>query len=170
MKGDFHRQKQELFETLRLAPGSLAARFELAHALLSTNNPKSALQAMDEAPPEQKRTLAFVVVRNWVLIASGDSQTARKALDLALPHVKTTELLLQDTFLKLAAKDLAGAQASLEPVLKIDPEDLRALSLLTQIAIAQNQKPAATGRIRELVAQHPQSARLQITGQVAAGE
>ena len=161
-KGDPHRQKQELFETLRLAPNSLATRFDLAHALLTSNNSQAALQTLDEAPAAQQRTLPYIVFRNWAVIASGDRGTARKVLDYALPRVKTTELLLQDAFLKLAAKDLAGASASLDQVIKVDPEDMRALSLLTQISIAQNQRQAATETIRQLVAKHPQSARLQL--------
>jgi tetratricopeptide (TPR) repeat protein len=161
-KGDYHRQKQELFETLRLAPSSLTTRFELARALVDSNETKSALQTLDGAPPSQRSTLPFVVVRNWVVIASGDRQTARNVLDAALPRVKTTELLLQDAILKLSTNDLTGAQAALEPVLKLDPGDLRALSLLTQISIARNQRQTATDWIRQLVQQRPRAARLQI--------
>lgn len=160
-KGDSHRQKQELYEALRLAPGSMTTRFELVRALMDTNNPQPALQTLNETPEAQKRTLPFVVFRNWMLIAAGDTQTARDTLSKALPHIKTRDLLLQDALLKLAAKDLAGAKASLEPVLKAAPEDLRALSLLTEILVAQNQRPAATETIRQLVAQRPRSAGLQ---------
>jgi Tfp pilus assembly protein PilF len=161
-RGDAYRQKQELFETLRLAPGSLATRFDLAHALLASKNAQAAFQTLDEAPEAQKRTLPYIVFRNWAVIVAGDNNTARKVLDSALPRIRTAELLLQDAFLKLASKDLAGARASLDQVVQADPENLRALSLLTQISIAQNQPSLADGVIGRLAAERPQSAPLQL--------
>lgn len=161
-KRDPHRQKQELFEVLRLSPKSLTARFELADALLMSNNAKAALQTLDEAPASQKRTLPFLTARNWALIAAGDSQTARKAVNDLLPRLKTMDVLLQDAVLKVGARDWAGARASLELALKTNPEDLRAVSLLGQTYTAQNQRPAGTGRIRQLVAEHPGAAPLQV--------
>lgn len=159
---DSHRQRQELIETLRLAPESFMARIDLADSMLMSKNPKAALQTLDEAPDSQKRTLPFFIARNWALIAVGDAKTARAGLDKVMPLVKSPELQLQDAVLKMIGHDWAGARVSLEPVLKTDPEDIRALTVLAQVLSAQNQRAAATERIREIVALRPRSAPVQV--------
>jgi Tfp pilus assembly protein PilF len=75
--------------------------------------------------------------------------------------VKTPDLLLQDAMLKANKKDYTGARTSLEAVLKMNPEDLRAVELLGRIYVVQNQVAAGTAKIRELAASQPKSARLQ---------
>ncbi|MCX6629960.1 MAG: tetratricopeptide repeat protein [Candidatus Solibacter sp.] len=146
-----------MIDTLRMAPDSLPARLELADAWLRANRPKEALQTLNEATEAQKRTSAFVIAYNWALIGSGDGGAARKGVDRALVASKSPNLMLQDGLLKFAARDFAGARTSLEQVLRDKPEDARALNLLVDSYMAQNQAPAATERIRQLVQQQPNS-------------
>ncbi|HEY7615510.1 MAG TPA: tetratricopeptide repeat protein, partial [Terriglobales bacterium] len=161
-RGELHRQKHELTEALRLAPDSLRVRLDLANALLISNNPKAALQILNGAQERQQRTLAFVIARNWVLIALGEEAQARRNVDAVLAVSRIPDVLLQDAILKLAAQNFAGARAALEEVLKANPEDLRALALLVRTYVAQKQPGLADEKIRSYAAANPKSARLQV--------
>ena len=70
--------------------------------------------------------------------------------------------MLQDGLLKYAARDFAGARSSLQQVLREKPDDARALSLLVDTYMAQNQGPAATEKIRQLVQEQPKSLPVQM--------
>jgi tetratricopeptide (TPR) repeat protein len=162
VKGDDLKRRQELDSALQLSPDSLRVRIELADAELRANRAKAALRILDEAPPHQKRTLAFAIGYGWALIGFGDAVVARKILDQALAVFKDPELLLQDAVLKLATRDFAGARRSVDQVLETNAEDLRAVSLLGQSYSAQSQRSTATERIRKMVKDHPKSLRLQL--------
>jgi predicted Zn-dependent protease len=101
-KGDEAKRRDDLVATLRMAPDSLPARIDLADALLQTNTAQEALAVLNQATAEQKRTLAFVVASNWVLIGMGDLATARKDVDRSLVAFKSPQLRLQDAVLKLS--------------------------------------------------------------------
>jgi tetratricopeptide (TPR) repeat protein len=161
-QGSVLQQKQELNEALRMAPDSLRVRLDLAYALLASNGAKAAWETLEGAQAAEKRSLPYVVAHNWVLIALGESGEARKGVDAVLAAVKTPEVLLQDGILKFAAQDFARARVSLEEMLKADPEDVRALTILAQTYLAQKQERAGTERIRQLVAQRPKSEPLQM--------
>ncbi|MCX6629954.1 MAG: tetratricopeptide repeat protein [Candidatus Solibacter sp.] len=166
-QGNSPRQRDELSQALRIAPESLAARYDLTDALLMANNPNAALETLEGAQQAQKQTLRYLLVRNWVLIAAGKGEEARRGVDAALAFAKTPEALLQDGLLKLAKQDLAGSRASLEQSLNASPEDLRPLALLVQSYVAQKQIPAATERIRLAVAKRPKSLSAQSIGRQA---
>jgi Tfp pilus assembly protein PilF len=151
-----------LNEALRLAPESLRVRMDLSNLLLVSNLPKEALGVLDGADTRQKRSLAYVTARNWVLIALGDQNEARKGANAALAVSKHPDVLLQDAILRLAAGDVSGARAPLEQILKTNPNDIRALSTLVESYVMQKQVAAATERIRRHVAQNPGSAPLQM--------
>src|ERR1017187_2003186 len=127
----------------------------------STRDPRAALQTLEGAPEKEKGKAGYVLARNWALMANGDPG-ARKAVETALAAARVPETLLQDAVIKLRAGNLAGARDDLEQVLKIDPEDLRALSTLVQIHISQKQPAAALEKIRQCVVLRPNSAKLQI--------
>jgi Tfp pilus assembly protein PilF len=154
-------QKQELSEALRLDPDLLRARIELANVLLLSNNPRAALEMLDAAPERQKGRMGYVLARNWALIANGDPG-GRQGVEQTLGVARQPEALLQDAVLKLRARNLPGARAALEEVLKTDPEDMRALSTLVQTYMAQKQPEAALERIRRSVGLRPDSTKLQI--------
>ena len=106
--------------------------------------------------------MAYVVMRTWVQLALGDRNEARKNVDAVLKVARIPDALLQDAILKSEAHDFAGATVSLEVVLKSNPEDTRALSLLAQCYAAQKQAPVAMEKIGSYVQQRPKSARVQM--------
>ena len=73
LQGKTLSARQELNEALRLDSTLLAARVELARSYRG-NEPKSALQVLDEAPKQQKQILAIIVERNWALIGSAQHE------------------------------------------------------------------------------------------------
>jgi tetratricopeptide (TPR) repeat protein len=156
------RRRDDLLAALRAAPDSMPARLELADALLRMNKPKEAVQTLEEAPDNQKRTLAFSIAYNWALIGLGDGGAARKGIDRTLTVSKSPQVMLQDGLLKYAARDFAGARSSLKQVLREKPDDARALSLLVDTYVAQNQRAAATEEIRQLVREQPKSLSVQM--------
>jgi tetratricopeptide (TPR) repeat protein len=160
-RGDTRMSQQELGEALRLDPSYLAARVERARGLIATGGAEAALALLDEAPEEQKSSLAFVVQRNWALLALGHIQEARKALEPILASGKFADARLQDALLKLVQKDYNGARVSAEAVLHDNPEDTRALGILLDAYSSQNQLPAGLAKAREQAASRPQSAPMQ---------
>jgi Tfp pilus assembly protein PilF len=75
--------------------------------------------------------------------------------------VRTADLLLQDALLKLDARNTAAARASLEETLKRYPQDTRALDVLVQTYVAEQQASVATRKVREHAAAHPKSPTVQ---------
>ena len=166
-KGDRAMEKQELGQALQLEknnPGrTLPARLELAQAHLRDNESKAALALLEskELTERQRSLLPVVELRNWALIETGDLDQAREIVENALKIIKTPDLLLQDAFLKMDHKDYSGARASLEVVLKANPENLRALEMIAKTYVDQKQIATATKVVRDQVAGQPKSARLQ---------
>jgi tetratricopeptide (TPR) repeat protein len=161
-RGETAIQQQELGEVLRLAPGFLAARIDLAQTLLVNRGAQSALKLLDEAPQDQKGTVPVLVQRNRALLALGQIAEARKGIDQVLSIGKVPEALLQDAALKLSQKDYAGARTSAEESLKQSPEDERALNLLIQTYSAQNQPSIGLQKARDYAQQHPASVSVQM--------
>ena len=167
VRGDQTKRRHDLIATLSIAPDSLPARLELADAQMRSNQPQEALQTLNGASANQKRSLAFAIAYNWALIGAGEGGEARRAVDRALAAMsgsaaRDPQLLLQDGLLKYAAQDYAKARASLEEALKGRPEDTQVLDLLIQTYVAQNQRPAATTMLRRLIEERPKSLRLQM--------
>jgi tetratricopeptide (TPR) repeat protein len=162
VRDDQAKRIQDLRATLRSVPDSTPARFDLADALVRINRPREAIQTLDEATNAQKRTLAFAVAYNWALIGAGEVAAARKGVDRALTTAKSPQLMLQEGLLKYAARDFAGARTSLEKVLRDKPDDARALSLLADTYVAQNQRPAATEKLRQFVQEQPKTLPVQM--------
>jgi tetratricopeptide (TPR) repeat protein len=154
-------QQEELGQVLKLDPGFLDARIDLAQLLLRNRGAQSALQLLDQAPQDQRRRVPVVVQRNWALLLLGQNAEARKGIDQVLSAGKVPEALLQDAALKLEQKDYAGARASAEAALSQKPEDARALSVLVQAYAAQNQLPIGLQKAREHALRQPASASVQ---------
>ncbi len=154
-------QRQELNETLRLNPAMLAARLELASNFIAANEAKSALATLDQAPPQQRNTLATIVARNWALYANGDFQEMRTMVSRALASGRPTEIVFQDAVLKMAERDHLGARISAEEVLRHNPDTLGAVQILADSYVADKQPGEAIQRIQELIERQPKSARLR---------
>src|ERR1035437_3389018 len=103
--------RQELSEALRLDSTQLLARVELAKSYV-LNEPKNALQVLDDAPKQQKQILAIIVERNWALMGLHNTKEARTTLDEALRLGRFPEIVLQDGVLRLIEKDYDGARAA----------------------------------------------------------
>jgi tetratricopeptide (TPR) repeat protein len=162
VRDDQVKRIQDLKATLQRVPDSAPARFDLADALVRTNKARQAIQTLDDATDAQKRTLAFAVAYNWALIGAGEFIAARKSVDRALATSESPQLLLQDGLLKYAVRDFVGARVSLEKVLHDKADDARALSLLADTYVAQNQRSAATEKLRQFVKEQPDALPVQM--------
>jgi len=79
--------------------------------------------------------------------------------------------MLQDAVLKMDAKDYKGARASLDGVLRQNPEDVRALRALAQLYGLENQRAAGLRTLREYAARRPNSAPVQnLLGEILLAE
>jgi tetratricopeptide (TPR) repeat protein len=86
---------------------------------------------------------------------------ARKTIDEAVKVARAPEILLLDAQLRLLQKDVAGARAAAEEVLKSAPEDISALNILATSYANEKHPELALKRIQDQVVQRPRSARLQ---------
>ena len=107
-------QRQELGEALRLEPGFLSARIDLAKALVTAGAAQASLQLLEEAPNQQQGIVAVVLQKNRALLILGRKAEARKGIDQVLSVGRIPEALLQDAAMKLDSTDYAGARASVE--------------------------------------------------------
>ena len=154
-------ERQELGETLRLAPDFLPARLALAHSLLASRNASQAADILDHAPASQKNDPLLIIETNWARMALGRVGEFRRGVERGLALGRYPELVLQQGLAKMNMRDFAGARANAEELLRLDPDDIRAARLLVDSYAVQNQTAAAIARLRVLVEMRPQSAPLQ---------
>ncbi|MBV8847832.1 MAG: tetratricopeptide repeat protein, partial [Bryobacterales bacterium] len=154
-------QRQELENALRLDPNMLAARIDLVQALIADKQAKTGLDVANQTPEAQRNNPGFIAVHAAALMANQDQEGARKEIARGLAIAKTPLLLMQDATLKLIEKDYAGARAPIDELLKAQPDNINAWSLLVQTYAAEKQLPKAVARLREGVQENPKSARLQ---------
>ena len=160
-RGLVMNQRQELNEALRLQPTMIQARLALAKNLNTHNEGKAALQLLDRTPDSQKRTVGFIVERNWALLATGNTKEVRSILDQALRTNRFPELVLQDSVLRMSEKDFAGSRASAEEILSRYPQEPRAARLLVNSYAAQGPSAKLIDRLLEAEAKYPTSAPLR---------
>ncbi len=146
-------QRQELDEAVRLDPGLAEARLDLAKLLIASKGASAALETLHQAPEAQRRTAAFLAQTNWALMELGRFDEARQGVAGGLRVEQLPDLWLQDALLKVNARDYAGARASIDRVLRSNPEDVRALRALMQAA--------GVRAVREYAASHAKSAAVQ---------
>ena len=154
-------ERQELNEALRIKPSLLPARVALARSFTIMGDAKSALQVLDGAPAEQEAQPAFLIERNWALVAAGELKRLRAVLDQALRVRRMPDLVLQDAILRVEQHDFAAARAAAEEILKNNPEDVRAVRVLVDTYMAEKQPLKAAERLQSIVSAHPQSVRLE---------
>jgi tetratricopeptide (TPR) repeat protein len=161
LRGEAPSYRQELAETLRLAPTAMAVRIELAFSMMSGKS-GSALEVLDAAPKAQKSAVPFQAARNWALYTKGDLTEMRRGIDAGLALQRSSEFLVQDGLWKLRTGDAAAAQAPLEEALKIAPDDLLALQALNQTYVVRKNVPGGLAKVKEYAARAPKSAPIQI--------
>jgi tetratricopeptide (TPR) repeat protein len=160
----------ELNEALRLDPELFVARVNLATALLAGGKSATALGILAETPPAQKANGAFVVERNWALLASGRSEEFRAGVSEGLAKFAHPDLLLQKALLQMHGRDFANARLTAEKLLLDNPENIRAARILADSYVLQGDVATGLQKLRQLLAHRPRSARLQVLlGQFLAG-
>jgi tetratricopeptide (TPR) repeat protein len=159
-QGMTNNERQQLNEALRLKPGLLQARLSLARSYTKSNDAKAALDLLNGAPPEQKTQLQFVTERNWAMLMAGETKELRAVLDQVLRVKRFPEIVIQDAVLRLQQADYAGARADAEEAIKNNPDDSRGPRILADTYLGQKQPAKAEERLKQLAAEHPQSAPL----------
>ncbi|HLH43003.1 MAG TPA: tetratricopeptide repeat protein [Bryobacteraceae bacterium] len=152
--------RQELQEALRLNPGLLQARLDLARRLTESGAPDSAIKVLDEAPVTDKSNVALLTERNWALLEAKDYGELEKNLKAELGQARQPELLAQEGWLKITQRDYVAARAAIEEGLKKAPSDIRLLSALAAVYTSQNKTSEFTERLRQY-AQGSSSAAVQ---------
>jgi len=161
VKGQFARQYQELNEALRLNPQLLPARIELARALLRDDKASEALQLLQHAPAEQQQSPLLVAQRNWTFLALRDLKSFASGIPSGAAG-NTPEFLLQRGILKLAEKNLAGAESSFAEALKQSPEEVRALDGLAQTYVRERRPDMALETVRSYAAKEKHATQVQL--------
>jgi tetratricopeptide (TPR) repeat protein len=146
--------RDELAQALKINPGFLPARLELAKALNSNGRPQNALELLDQATLEQKSTVVWLECRNWALLTKGDLSLAKAGIDRVLTLGQSTEALLQRSFYHLASKQFDAARQDLRTVLELDPSSVRAFDALGNSYLAQRQTPEALKSLKAFAAVH----------------
>jgi tetratricopeptide (TPR) repeat protein len=160
-RGNTLLYRQELGEALRLNPSIELVRVELARDFINANDGHRARDILDGAPEEQKSSLPLVIQRNWAFWILGDLASMRQGIDLGLSRERSADFLIQDGLWRLRSGDALGARKSIEEALKLDPTDLRALSILPKTYSAEKNGAMAISKIKEYAVQQPKSAAVQ---------
>ncbi|HVO96540.1 MAG TPA: tetratricopeptide repeat protein [Bryobacteraceae bacterium] len=161
-EGNQLSRRDHLNEAVRLEPHHLAARIELAKVLVREHGAKSALALLDQTPGDQKHLAQTIAARNWTLIASGDTATAKKSVEAVVGRAPTTDFLLQAALFKVTDKQYEEARKLARQGLAQVPDSKGFLSALVLSYKAQNQMPAAVQEIKAYAAKRPNSAPVQL--------
>ena len=161
VQGKSPNQRQELTDAVRLDPRFLAARIDLSRNLIASKAANTALEVMEQAPPDQKKTAQYIVERNAALLAMGDMARLRQGIDEGLALEKSPDLLLQDGLYRIKRRDFAGARKSLDQALHYAPDDLRISESRALTYVAEQKMPAAIAWVREWAGSRPKSAGAQ---------
>src|SRR6202011_6093256 len=109
--GLWQNERSDLIEALRLRGDLLPARLALARNYITANEPKIALQVLDEAPASQQHLLPILLERNWALLAEGDLVALHTALAKGLHGGRYLGLVVQEALLHMAKQDYTAAIA-----------------------------------------------------------
>jgi tetratricopeptide (TPR) repeat protein len=159
--GSERARREELAEAVEHDPNWLAARLELAQARTESGGARAAIELLDQAPETQRHDVHVISELNRALLAAGDRIRLRKSIDQGLTMAKTPNFMLQDGYLRLQMHDLGGARKSLDFVLALDPENIRALDARSETYMIENQPALALSTLRAYALRYPKSAGLQ---------
>jgi tetratricopeptide (TPR) repeat protein len=160
-RGERHTYRQELLAALQLDPALSAIRVEAAGGMIADGEAKAALSLLDAPGEGEKRSLPWVVERNWALWSLGELAEMRKGIDAGLALKQSSDLLLQDGLWKLRGGEFENARKSLEQALDINPGDVRALGALNQTYTAQKQGSLALEKVKAYASRNPKAAPVQ---------
>jgi tetratricopeptide (TPR) repeat protein len=156
-KGQLPNQRQQLGEALKRNPGLLPARLDLARLLLRMKDAPAALEVLNQVPPAQTGTPAYIAARNWVLMALDKPSELRQSIDVGLMISNAPEIRYQDALVRLNHQDYAGARKVLEALMADFPESTSSLDLLAQTYAATGDTAKALGVVSEYASRRPKS-------------
>jgi predicted Zn-dependent protease len=134
---------------------------DLAKSFLTAKDARAALELLNQTPDAQKKAPAYIVGRNWALMALDNASELRKSIDQGLAITKAPELRYQDALLRLNQKDYAGARTVLEDLMKEFPESSSSLDLLAQTYAVQGNMAKALEVVNDYSSRQPKSAYLK---------
>ena len=154
-------QRQELDETLRLNPDFLTARIELAKAQISMSRVMAAIEVLNNAPDEQKRTALWHEGMNWALLSKGDLAAAGRSIDRLLSEAPTEDAPLQKAFLQMAKKEFDAARVSLRNILAAKPAAVLAFDSLGNSYAYQRKLKEGLIELKKHSESHPKLTAIQ---------
>jgi tetratricopeptide (TPR) repeat protein len=160
-RGEIVRQGDLLTQTLQANPRMLKARLDLSGVLVAAGQVKLALETLEQADANAKRTANYVYHHNMALIAAGNYEEARRGVSAGLAQSRSPRFLCQDAMLRLRSQDLAGARQSLESAFQLAPADPGTLNLLGEVMKRQNEGARYIAMVRDAAAKNPKASLLQ---------
>ncbi|HTB12860.1 MAG TPA: tetratricopeptide repeat protein [Bryobacteraceae bacterium] len=160
-QGQALSERQELSETVTADPNFLRARIELAEELTAAGDYKSALDLLNQAPPDQRQNLLLVAERNWVLWAAEDMAEMRKGVDQGLARARIPDLLIQDGLWKVQAGNVPAGRLAFVEALKAAPDDVRAMEALYRSYAVKKETAVGLEKVKEYASRQPKSALMQ---------
>lgn len=162
-KGSYDKAEAAFNEVLRLNPRAAAARVELAR-LRIRSGAEDAVVVATEAAKADPRSLDARLTLARALMARREYAKAQEVLTTVLaaaPNVAAVHA--QMGTLLARKKDTAGARASFDRAIELDPVQLEAASGLTSLDFAAGQQAAALARLDAMVARAPRNSALLVT-------
>jgi tetratricopeptide (TPR) repeat protein len=150
----FEMEQQELRSSLEADRHMLNARLVLARLLLTLRQPKAALEVLRTTPEDQVEIELVMTVRNWALLAVGDSQ-AEAEVDRALQRWRSPDLLIQKAALKSRAGQHREARVLLEEAIQKEPANGEAIRLLMESFTVDKLPEMGIARLRKHALAHP---------------
>lgn len=154
-------QQEHLNEALRINPGLLAARLDLAALFIQTNRPSTAVQTLEEAPAEQRLLLPVVLQRNWALLAMGRLQQVSAAVDALMRTTRVPDVIALAAAVRIQQNRFAAAREMAEELLASRPDDLRGFQLLSRAYAGQESTAEAVQAITQAAGRASQAAPVQ---------
>jgi tetratricopeptide (TPR) repeat protein len=160
-RGNLVLQQQHLNEALRINPGLLAARVDLAALFIRTNRPSTAVQTLEEAPAEQRILLPVVLQRNWALLAMGRVQEVSAALDALVARTRTPDVIALAAAVRIQQNRFAAARELAEELLADRSDDLRGFQLLSRAYAGEKRTTEAVQAITQAAGRASHAAPVQ---------
>lgn len=158
--GDAGLARSHLEAALERGAPAERVSLPLALALLETNEPQAALDALDSIPVAA-RGFEHWLTAGRALTRLARVEQAHDALDRAAAQVgDRADLHLARAELALARGDRAGARNALEAALAIDPQDPEALSARGMLASMSDRPDAAVADLEAAVRQYESRGQL----------
>ncbi len=159
--------QQELGEALRLSPEYLDARLELSRSFRAGQRPETALEYLAKMPDEQRGLLPAIIEWNWILFDMRRDGELKGRLARALKQVRNPELLLQDALVNMRQKQFGASRASLDEILKENPENYRAVDTMLALFLAEKRASASVEWLKQHATRRPKSAAMQLMTRLA---